>query len=206
MTGKNIMIVDDDEGFALSLANMLCMSGYHCLVSYDSEAALDLARGHMIDCALIDYNLGATLGTSLLSRMQQDGHSFPKIMITGYGDVRTATLAMKLGAADFIEKPFEPDELLSAIEAAISKNSGLTEAQESIIEARRLLDMLTEREREIVDAIASGRSSKQIAEGFSVSPRTVEAHRARILQKLRLSSTAPLVRLVVLAGLGRPHS
>lgn len=205
MTGKTIMIVDDDRGFAQSLANMLGASGYRTCVSYDPASALVQARSQPVDCALIDYNLGATLGTTLISRLGEEGHGFPKIMITGYGDVRTATQAMKLGAADFVEKPYEPNELLSAIETAITKARDVAQATEGIREARRLLRMLTDRESEIVDAIVAGRSSKQIAEALSVSQRTVEAHRANVLQKLGISNTASLVRLAVLAGMGPPQ-
>jgi FixJ family two-component response regulator len=205
MIGKTIMIVDDDRGFAQSLANMLGASGYRTCVSYDPASALVQARSQPVDCALIDYNLGATLGTTLISRLGEEGHSFPKIMITGYGDVRTATQAMKLGAADFVEKPYEPGELLSSIETAIAKARDATQATEGIREARRLLRLLTDRESEIVDAIVAGRSSKQIAEALSVSQRTVEAHRANVLQKLGISNTASLVRLAVLAGMGPPQ-
>lgn len=202
MTGKTIMIVDDDRGFAQSLANMLGASGYRTCVSYDPASALAQSRSHQVDCALIDYNLGATLGTTLITRLREEGHGFPMIMITGYGDVRTATQAMKLGAADFVEKPYEPGELLASIETAINKARDSSHAADGIREARR---MLTERESEIVDAIVAGSSSKQIAEALGVSQRTVEAHRANVLQKLGISNTASLVRLAVLAGLGPPQ-
>lgn len=205
MSGKTIMIVDDDRGFAQSLAVMLGASGYRTCVSFDPASALVQARGQPVDCALIDYNLGASLGTSLLSRFDEEGHSFPMIMLTGYGDVKTATQAMKLGAADFIEKPYEPSALIEAIEAALARAAREAQAADGIREARRLLRMLTERESEIVDAIVAGRSSKQIADALSVSQRTVEAHRANVLQKLGISNTASLVRLAVIAGMGSPN-
>ena len=138
MTGKTIMIVDDDRGFAQSLANMLGASGYRTCVSYDPASALVQARSQPVDCALIDYNLGATLGTTLISRLGEEGHGFPKIMITGYGDVRTATQAMKLGASDFVEKPYEPNELLGAIETAITSMSGGSLAHRPIVDDRAL--------------------------------------------------------------------
>lgn len=206
MIAKTIMIVDDDRGFAQSLASMLGSSGYRTCISHDPAGALVHARNQPVDCALIDYNLGATLGTALLARLAEEGHTFPKIMITGYGDVRTATQAMKMGAADFVEKPYEPGELLTAIETAITKARDAVLSAESIREARRMLRMLTDRESEIVDSIVAGRSSKQIAEVLSVSQRTVEAHRANVLQKLALSNTASLVRLAVLAGMGPPQA
>lgn len=205
MIGKTLMIVDDDRGFAHSLASMLCASGYRTCVSHDPAGAMVQARRQSVDCALIDYNLGATLGTALMSRLGEEGHCFPKIMLTGFGDVRTATQVMKLGAADFVEKPYESAELLGAIETAISTARCMSRSGEAISQARRMLNMLTDRESEIVDAIVAGCSSKQIADALSVSQRTVEAHRANVLQKLSISNTASLVRLAVLAGLGRPQ-
>jgi two-component system response regulator FixJ len=112
---------------------------------------------------------------------------------------------MKLGAADFIEKPYDPPELLGAISQAIATSRERPLQQDAIREARRQLRTLTERESEVVDAIVAGLSSRQIAEAFSVSQRTVEAHRANVLSKLGLSNTASLVRLAVLAGLGAPQ-
>jgi two-component system response regulator FixJ len=205
MTGRTIMIVDDDQGFARSLAGMLAASGYRTCLSHDPAGAFMHARSQPVDCALIDYNLGATLGTALIARLREEGHVFPKIMLTGYGDVRTATQAMKLGAADFVEKPYEPEELLGAIAAAISRAGERARAIDAIREARRMLQQLTGRESEVVDAIVAGRSSKQIADALRVSQRTVEAHRANILQKLAISNTASLVRIAVLAGLGPPQ-
>ena len=199
------MIVDDDRGFAQSLASLLYGAGYRTCVSHDPAGAIVHARGQPIDCALIDLNLGATLGTTLISKLSQDGHAFPKIMLTGYGDVRTATHVMKLGAADFVEKPYEPEELLTAIDSAITRAQDKARSADGIREARRLLRQLTDRESEVVDAIVAGRSSKQIAEVLNVSQRTVEAHRANVLQKLAISNTASLVRLAVLAGLGPPQ-
>jgi FixJ family two-component response regulator len=205
VTRKTVMIVDDDRGFAGSLANLLWAAGYRTCVSYDPAGAMLQARSQTFDCALIDFNLGATLGTALISRLSEEGHLFPKIMITAFGDVRTATQVMKLGAVDFIEKPYDPDELLTAVDSAIAKAQGSLQALDAIREARRMLRLLTDRESEIVDAIVAGSSSKQIAEALAVSQRTVEAHRANVLQKLGIANTASLVRLAVLAALGPPN-
>ena len=168
MTGKTIMIVDDDRGFAQSLANMLGASGYRTCVSYDPASALAQSRSHQVDCALIDYNLGATLGTTLITRLREEGHSFPMIMITGYGDVRTATQAMKLGAADFVEKPYEPGELLASIDGAINRARDSSQVADGIRDARRMLRMLTERESERLWVSASA-PSRRIVQTFSRS-------------------------------------
>lgn len=202
---KTILIVDDDRGFAQSLSSLLNASGYRTLVSFDPAGALSVARQNEVQCALLDYNLGATLGTALLTRFKEEGLGFPCLMITAYGDVRTATQAMKLGAVDFIEKPFEPNDLIAAIETAMAEKRDEAMSINAIRDARQTLKRLTPRESEIVDAIVAGKSSKQIAESLSVSQRTVETHRANILDKLQIANTASLVRLAVLAGLGSPN-
>jgi two-component system response regulator FixJ len=206
MNAGKILVVDDDRSFARSVSLLLGSEGYRCRSSHDAAGALALARSHTFDCALIDYNLGATLGTALLAKFGEEGHGFAKIMLTGFGDVRAATLAMKLGAVDFIEKCSPPEELLEAIAEATSRTVLSRWAEDSVREARRMLRLLTDRESEIVDAIAAGYSNKQIADALAVSPRTVEAHRANALHKLGVSNTAALVRLAVLSGLGAPEA
>lgn len=206
MTARNILIVDDDRGFARSLSVLLTAEGYRSSVSHDTTGAMGLVRVQSFDCALIDYNLGATLGTALITKLREEGFDFPMMILTGYGDVRAATLAMKLGAVDFLEKSCEPQELLQSIALAMRHSILARRAEDSVREARRMLRTLTDRECEIVDAIAAGYSSKQIADALAVSPRTVEAHRANALQKLGVTNTAALVRLAVLSGLGAPEA
>lgn len=205
MSSKTILIVDDDRIFTKALGNMLSNAGYTTLVSNDTTGALLHARNNTIDCAIIDYNLGATLGTTLMARLAEEGHDFPTIILTGFGDVPTATLAMKLGAADFLEKPHKPETLMTAIETAVSKARDRAGSLENIRDARQRLKVLTPRESEIVDAIVAGRTTKQIAEVLGVSQRTVDAHRAAIFQKLDISSAAELIRLAIYAALARPQ-
>lgn len=206
MSGSTILIVDDDRIFTKALGHTLSAAGYKALESNDTTGALLHARNNPVDCAIIDYNLGAMLGTALMSRLRDEGFEFPVIILTGFGDVPTATSAMKLGAADFLEKPPKPDALKNAIEQAVGKARDRAGSADSIREARQRLRVLSPRESEIVDAIVAGRTTKQIAEVLGVSQRTVDAHRANILQKLELSSAAELIRVAVLAGLAPPQS
>lgn len=205
MSDKTILIVDDDRIFAKALGRTLENVGYTPLLSNDTHGALLLARENNVDCAIIDYNLGAMLGTTLMSRLRDAGFEFPVIVLTGFGDVPTATAAMKLGAADFLEKPYNSEKLTAAIEGAIAKSRERAGSSESIREARQKLRVLTPRESEIVDAIVAGRTTRQIAEVLGVSQRTVDAHRAAILQKLEISNTAELIRLAIFASLTRPQ-
>lgn len=205
MSGSTILIVDDDRIFTKALAKNLTNAGYATLESNDTTGALLHARNNAVDCAIIDYNLGAMLGTALMSRLRDEGFEFPVIILTGFGDVPTATEAMKQGAADFLEKPPKTEALTKAIDSAIEKARNQAGSNESIREARHRLRVLSPRESEIVDAIVAGRTTKQIAEVLGVSQRTIDAHRASILQKLDLSSAAELIRLAVLAGLAKPQ-
>lgn len=205
MSGSTVLIVDDDRIFTKALARTLANAGYTTLESNDTTGALLHARNNSIDCAIIDYNLGAMLGTGLMTRLREEGFDFPVIILTGFGDVPTATLAMKQGAADFLEKPHKIEALTTAIESAVAKARDQSDAHESIREARRRLNVLSPRESEIVDAIVAGRTTKQIAEAHGVSQRTIDAQRANVLHKLELSSAAELIRLAVLAGLARPQ-
>ena len=204
MSAKTILIVDDDRIFAKALGRTLENESYTTLVSHDTQGALLHAREAAVDCAIIDYNLGAMLGTTLMERLRAEGFEFPVIVLTGFGDVPTATMVMKLGAADFLEKPHNPEKLTAAIESAVAKSREKSGSSESIREARQRLRVLTARESEIVDAIA-GRTTKQISEVLGVSQRTVDAHRASILQKLEISNAAELIRLAIFASLTRPQ-
>lgn len=205
MSGSTILIVDDDRIFTKAIGKTIANAGYVTLECNDTTGALLHARNNSIDCAIIDYNLGAMLGTALMTRLREEGFEFPVIILTGFGDVPTATEAMKMGAADFLEKPYKADTLSRAIEAAISRARERAGSHESIREARQRLKVLSPRESEIVDAIVAGRTTKQIAEVLGVSQRTIDAHRASILNKLALSSAAELIRVAVLAGLARPQ-
>jgi two-component system response regulator FixJ len=146
------------------------------------------------------------LGTTLMTRLRDAGFDFPVIVLTGFGDVPTATTAIKLGAAEFLEKPHNPEKLTAAIEGAVAEWRERSGSSESIREARQKLRVLTPRESEIVDAIVAGRTTRQIAEVLGVSQRTVDAHRAAILNKLEISNTAELIRLAIFASLTRPHN
>lgn len=205
MSGRTVLVVDDDKIFAKALGNMLTARGYSPLVCHDTTGALLHARQSSIDCAVIDYNLGAVLGTALMLRLQAEGHDFPVIILTGFGDVPTATMAMKLGATDFLEKPHDPEKLTAAIDSAIEKFRERSGAIDSIREARLRLRMLSQRESEIVDAIVAGCTTKQIAVVLGLGQRTVDASRATILRKLGLTNVAELIRIAVLAGLARPQ-
>jgi two-component system, LuxR family, response regulator FixJ len=197
----NIYIVDDDEAVCRSLERMLQSAGF-ATVTYGSgtaflDAAADgLARG----CVLLDVRMPGMDGLEVQSRMGERGLTHPVVVMTGHGDVLTAVRAMKAGAVDFIEKPFRPDALLNAIEVALAA-IGRRAEDRKVAQAADRIAMLSPREREVLDGLVVGRSNKSIAFDLNLSVRTVEVHRAHMLERLGTHSLAEAVRLVVLATL-----
>jgi two-component system response regulator FixJ len=146
---------------------------------------------------LLDVYLPGMNGLELQARLIELNVGLPIIVMTGHGDITTAVRAMKAGAADFIEKPFDDKPLLAAIEAAL----GYAARERSIAEAATVVATLSPRERDVLDGILAGRPNKIIAFDLGISPRTVEVHRARMLERLGVRNIAGAIRLAVMAGL-----
>jgi two-component system response regulator FixJ len=140
-------------------------------------------------------------GLELQARLNELGICLPVIVMTGQGDVATAVRAMKAGAVGFVEKPFDDDLLLTFIETALATPAGRAPRERAIGEAAALIANLSPRERHVLEGILAGRSTKMIAHDLGISPRTVEIHRARMLERLRTRSIAEAIRLAVIAGL-----
>ena len=140
-------------------------------------------------------------GLELQARLNELGIRLPVIVMTGQGDVATAVRAMKAGAVDFVEKPFDDDLLLTTIETALATAAGRASRERTIGDAAALIAMLSPRERQVLEGILAGRSTKLIAYDLGISPRTVEVHRAHMLERLGTRSIAEAIRLAVMAGL-----
>jgi two-component system response regulator FixJ len=195
-----IHIVDDDAGVRRSLERLLRAAGFK-VVLYDTalsflEAAPLLAAG----CILLDARMPEIAGLEIQARLKHLRVGLPLIMTSDHGDVRMAVRAMKAGAADFIVKPLDGDHLLAAIEEALAhpRYSG---RQGDIAEAVQRVAALSPREREVLDALTAGNPNKTIARDLGISVRTVEVHRARMLERLGTHHLAVAVRLAVMAGL-----
>jgi two-component system response regulator FixJ len=141
-------------------------------------------------------------GLELQASLHELGVRLPVIVMTGQGDVATAVQAMKAGAVDFIEKPFDDDLLLMAIETALAAAAGQASRERTIGDAAALIATLSPRERQVLGGIVAGRSTKMLAYDIGISPRTVEVHRAHMLERLGIRSIAEAIRLAVMAGLG----
>jgi two-component system response regulator FixJ len=199
MTSDRVIhVVDDDAGVRRSLGRLLAASGFAVRV-YESGTALLAVSASLSDgCVLIDVRMPGMDGLELQSHLKGAHIDLPIIMMTGHGDISTAVRAMKEGAMDFIEKPFDDDLLLGTIETALAGRDKVRRRNE-IIEATARVATLSRREREVLDAVLVGRRNKAIAFDLGLSMRTVEVHRARMMERLGVRRVAEAVRLAVLA-------
>lgn len=196
MMAKQVLVVDDDAGVRHSLAALLEADGYRVGVHSDGETLSgdpDLAAGVAV---LLDIQLPGRDGMTLLGELMALSRPPQVVMISGHGDIPTAVQAMQRGAIDFVEKPFDPERVLDAVARAVQLASG---GQETAA-ANGALTGLSPREREVLAHLVAGEANKVVARALGISPRTVEVHRARIMQKLEVRSFAELVRLAIANG------
>lgn len=197
---RTVYVVDDDEAVRDSLKALLESSGFAVNVFASAEEALDRCRDVGGGCLVADVRMPGMTGIELQERLREHGVDLPVIVVTGHGDVPLAVKAMKGGAVDFIEKPFSDDRILRAVEHAMASPRATGTEQEREAAAKTLVGKLTAREREVLEFLASGYANKQIAAALNISPRTVEIHRSRVIEKLNAPSISHLVRLALAAG------
>jgi two-component system, LuxR family, response regulator FixJ len=196
-----IHIVDDDTAVRRSLRRLLSSAGFET-VTYDSASALLEAMPLPPDgCILLDVRMPEMDGLELQARLKRLGFRLPVIVMTGHGDIQTAVQTMKAGAVDFIEKPFDEESLFTAIDAALEPEHAGSGAYPGIVEAARRIAALSLRERQVLDALVAGQPNKVIAVSLGLSVRTVEVHRAHMLERLGAKSFAEAIRLAVMAAL-----
>jgi len=188
-----VYIVDDDASVRDSLALMLGLSGYSTALFADAEAFLAAWQPQWSGCVVADLRLPGRTGIELQAELRARGASLPFIIITAHGDVPTARTAFQAAAVDFLEKPFDHAQLRTAIESAFSMEG---RPLQRAAEAARLA-VLTAREREVLEHAAQGLHAKEIAARLRISPRTVEVHKTRIMQKLGVRNVAELVRFAL---------
>ncbi|MBI1220014.1 MAG: response regulator [Rhodobacteraceae bacterium] len=195
-----VHVVDDEEAVRKSLAFMLTMAGFTVRQHGSATAFLVAAPSIQQGCLVTDLRMPDLTGVELLRRLQDIAVRIPAIVVTGHGDVPLAVEAMKAGARDFIEKPFEEEVLINAINriAAELDTEGEAEDTDAI---RSRLDLLSTREAEVLAGVVSGLANKTIAYDLNISPRTVEAHRAAVMSKMKAASLPELVRMALAVGL-----
>jgi two-component system, LuxR family, response regulator FixJ len=202
MADGKVYLVDDEPAVRRSVAFMLKTAG-HDVESFESgEAFLKVAAGLAPGCVLLDVRLGGMDGLAVQEQLRERGIVMPVIIITGHGDVGLAVRAMRAGAVDFIEKPFEKSAIVAAIASAQLHNDGRERLQVMAREASTQLNVLTPRERDVLAGLVDGQSNKVIAYDLGISPRTVEIHRANLMTKLGVESLSDALRIAFMARLG----
>ena len=195
--GPTVFIVDDEEPVADSIAMLLRTVGLATKIYRDARVFLEEYRADQPGCLLLDVRMPKMSGLELQQALIARNVSLPIVFITGHGDVPMAVEAMRAGALDFIQKPFNDDELIRRVQKALEEDARERELLQRREELERRWAGLTPREREIALLIADGQANKRVAADLEISARTVELHRARILQKMGVRSLAQLVRMMV---------
>ena len=195
-----IFIVDDDESVRDSLQALLDASGYTAGAFESGPAFLSAARDLAKGCVLLDVRMPTMDGLEVQARLRDIRPDMPVVIVTGHGDVPMAVKAMKAGAVDFVEKPFTESTLLECIERALAIADRFEEMDRFGEDARASIAKLTPREHDVLEQLVIGRPNKVIAHELGISPRTIEIHRARIMEKMGAQSLPHLVRLALAAG------
>jgi two-component system response regulator FixJ len=196
-----ISIIDDDDSVRKSLAFRLRAAGFRVAAYESALAFLDAPPDIGEGCVVTDIRMPQMDGMELLRRIKSSGPNLQVIVMTGHGDISLAVEAMKLGAADFIEKPFEDQKLLTMINAALNNAEASSRRDGKALEIVELMRSLTARERDVLDGLVAGRSNKDIGRDLDISPRTVEVYRANLMKKMQATSLSELVRIAIKAGL-----
>lgn len=196
-----VHIVDDEEPVRKSLAFMLTIEGFVVRL-HESATAFLSAAPNLRDCVLItDLRMPDMSGVDLLRQLNDLSKTIPSIVITGHGDVPMAVEAMKAGAIDFIEKPFQDEVLIDAIKRAAGEIEEKPDGNVDVGAIRDRFELLTEREKQVLEGVVAGLANKSIAYDLDISPRTVEVHRASVMAKMQAKSLPELVRMTLAAGI-----
>lgn len=203
---RMIHIVDDEDAIRRSAGFMLKTSGYAVATYASGVAFLREVRHVEAGCVLLDVRMPEMDGLEVQQALLERGIAMPVIILTGHGDISIAVRAMKAGAVEFIEKPFEKATLLAAITAGFDRLDGLGRRSEKALEAAVLIAGLTSREQDVLKGLADGLPNKTIAFDLGISPRTVEVHRANLMTKLGVRSLSDALRIAFAANLGDAQS
>jgi two-component system response regulator FixJ len=196
-----VYVIDDDEAMRDSLNFLLDSANFNVTLFDTALKFLDALPSLEFGCVVSDVRMPGVDGIELLKRMKANQNPFPIVIMTGHGDVPLAVEAMKLGAVDFLEKPFEDDRLIGMIEAAIRQAEPTAKSGAVAQDIAARIATLSPRERQVMDGLITGLSNKLIARDYDISPRTIEVYRANVMTKMQANSLSELVRLAMRAGL-----
>jgi two-component system response regulator FixJ len=198
---STVHVIDDDEALRDSLTFLLRTARID-VQSYPSAAAfLEALPEANLSCVITDVRMPGMSGIDLLRRLRERKICVPVIVITGHGDIPLAVEAMRIGAIDFLEKPFDDEVLIASVKAALRQKEGEAKRQGERADIEGRLAALSNRERDVLGGLVAGRANKQIAYDLGISPRTVEIYRANLMSKMKAGSLSDLVRMALIAGI-----
>jgi two-component system response regulator FixJ len=198
---RKVYVIDDDEAMRDSLNFLLDSSGFEVTLFETAQQFLETLPALAFGCVVSDVRMPGIDGIELLKRLKALHSALPIVVMTGHGDVPLAVEAMKLGAVDFLEKPFDDDRLIGMIESAIRQAEPAAKSDAVTHDIATRVATLSPRERQVMDGLVAGLSNKLIAREYDISPRTIEVYRANVMTKMQANSLSELVRLAMRAGM-----
>lgn len=204
MSERKVYVIDDDPAMRDSLEFLLGAAGFDITLFESADGFLTALPGIDFGCVVSDVRMPGTDGIALLKQIKAAPRPLPVIVMTGHGDVPLAVEAMKLGAVDFLEKPFEDERLVAMIDEALKRDAGEAGERERAAEIAARIESLSPRERQVMEGLVAGLSNKVIARDYDISPRTIEVYRANLMTKMQANSVSELVRLAIKGGLLKP--
>jgi len=196
-----VHVIDDDEGMRESLAFLLRSAQLEVKSFPSAKAFLDALPDPTLSCVITDVRMPELSGIDLLRRLKELKITVPVIVVTGHGDVALAVEAMKIGAVDFLEKPFDDVVLMASVQSALRQRGSQARRDSERAEFETRLAALSPRERDVLGGLVAGRANKQIAFDLGISPRTVEIYRANLMNKMQAGSLSDLVRMALVVGI-----
>ena len=197
---RKVYVIDDDDAMRDSLDFLLGAADFHVTLFESAQHFLDALPDASFGCVVSDVRMPGIDGIEMLKRLKASRSTFPVVIMTGHGDVPLAVEAMKLGAVDFLEKPFEDDRLIGMIDIALKQAKSGAQTEAVTVEIAARIASLSPRERQVMEGLIAGLSNKLIAKEYDISPRTIEVYRANVMTKMQAGSLSELVRLAMRAG------
>jgi two-component system response regulator FixJ len=198
---RRVYVIDDDPAMRDSLDFLLGAAGFEVVLYDSAQRFADEVAGLPFGCIVSDVRMPGMDGIELLRHVKAQRDALPVIVMTGHGDIPLAVEAMKLGALDFLEKPFDDDRLIAMIGQALREGEARAEGDALTAEVAARIASLSPRERQVMEGLVAGLSNKQIARDYDISPRTIEVYRANVMTKMQAASLSELVRLALRGGL-----